>query len=159
GNVSIYVVDENNINRFRNGDMTGNAEFFFGKLSEGQIDVPVHTSGRTYVVLTNNNNFTNYVELNYGYEMKEGAVFDPISLQNAEKANFTVYPNPATDQVVVSVEGAVENGASVEILDMSGRLVAKQAVDGQSAVINVGNLQNGVYVVKYGGSVRKIIKK
>ena len=93
GNVSIYVVDESNISRFKNGDMSANAEYYFGKLAEGQFDVPLHSTGKTYVVLTNNNNFTNYVELNYGYELKEGAQFDFLGVQTAEAAEFTVYPN------------------------------------------------------------------
>ena len=159
GNVSIYVVDESNISRFKNGDMSANAEYYFGKLSEGQFDVPLHSTGKTYVVLTNNNNFTNYVELNYGYELKEGAQFDFLGVQTAEAAEFTVYPNPAQDKVTVSVSGNVRDNAQVEIIDMSGRTVARQNISDGTAEINISDLQKGVYIVKYDGSVRKIVKK
>ena len=159
-NVSVYVVDESNINKFKTGDMTGNAEYYFGNLSEGQFAVPVHSSGKTYVVLTNNNNYSNYVELNYGYELTEGASFEPITLlQTAEATEFTVYPNPANDKVIVSVGSAVRNGAMVEVIDMAGRTVATQAVAEGSATIDISRMQKGVYMVKLNGSVRKIIKK
>ncbi len=159
GNVSIYVVDESNISRFKNGDMSANAEYYFGKLSEGQFDVPLHSTGKTYVVLTNNNNFTNYVELNYGYELKEGAQFDFLGVQTAEAAEFTVYPNPAQDKVTVSVSGNVRDNAQVEIINMSGRTVARQNISDGTAEINISDLQKGVYIVKYDGNVKKIVKK
>lgn len=159
GNVSIYVVDESNISRFKNGDMSANAEYYFGKLSEGQFDVPLHSTGKTYVVLTNNNNFTNYVELNYGYELKEGAQFDFLGVQTAEAAEFTVYPNPAQDKVTVSVSGNVRDNAQVEIIDMSGRTVARQNISDGTAEINISDLQKGVYIVKYASNVKKIVKK
>ncbi|MBP5758492.1 MAG: T9SS type A sorting domain-containing protein, partial [Bacteroidales bacterium] len=159
GNVSIYVVDENNIGRFRNGDMSANAEYYFGNLREGQFDVPLHSTGKTYVVLANNNNFTNYVELSYGYELKEGAQFDFLGLQNAEDAEFTVYPNPASDKIVVSLGNNNNGNTHVEVIDMSGRKVAEQNVVEGTAEINISDLQKGVYIVKCGGSVRKIVKK
>ena len=158
-NVSVYVVDESNINKFKTGDMTANAEYYFGNLAEGQFDVPVHSTGKTYVVLTNNNNFSNYVELNYGFELKEGAHFDFIGVQAAEAAEFTVYPNPANDKVFVTVSRAARNNAQVEIVDMTGKTVVRQNVTDGQAEINVSNLQKGVYIVKYDGSVRKIVKK
>lgn len=158
-NVSVYVVDESNIAKFRTGDMTANAEYYFGNLSEGQFDVPLHSEGKTYVVLTNNNHFTNYVELNYGFELKEGAHFDFLGVQNAEAAEFTVYPNPAKDKVTVTVSGNVRDNAQVEIIDMAGRTVARQNISEGTAEINVSDLQQGVYIVKYAGKVKKIIKK
>jgi hypothetical protein len=121
--------------------------------------VPLHSTGKTYVVLANNNNFTNYVELSYGYELKEGAQFDFLGLQNAEDAEFTVYPNPAEDKVTVTVSGNVRDNAQVEIIDMAGRTVARQNIAEATATINVSNLQQGVYIVKYAGNVKKIIKK
>ena len=139
--------------------MTANAEYYFGNLREGQFDVPLHSTGKTYVVLTNNNNFTNYVELNYGYELKEGAQFDFIGLQSAEDAEFTVYPNPASDKIVVNVGHKNNANAQVEVVDMSGRTVARQNVTEGTAEINISDLQKGVYIVKYEGSVRKIVKK
>ena len=159
GNVSVYVVDETNIDRFKNGDMSANAEYYFGKLAEGQFDVPLHSTGKTYVVLANNNNFTNYVELSYGYELKEGAQFDFLGLQNAEDAEVTVYPNPASDKIVVSLGNNNNGNTHVEVIDMSGRKVAEQNVVEGTAEINISDLQKGVYIVKCGGSVRKIVKK
>ncbi|MBP5240272.1 MAG: T9SS type A sorting domain-containing protein, partial [Bacteroidales bacterium] len=157
-NVNVYGVDENNINKFKTGDMTANAEYFFGTLTNGTATIPVHNSGKTYVVLTNNNNYCNYVELNYGYELREGARFDGvIGLQTANVPELTVYPNPAENIVNVRVEGA--NNANVEILDMAGRTVAKQILQNNAATFDISNLQAGVYIVKCEGSVRKIVKK
>ena len=99
------------------------------------------------------------MELNYGFELKDGANFDFIGVQAAEAAEFIVYPNPANDRVFVTVSRVAHNNAQVEIVDMTGRTVARQNVADGKAEINVSNLQKGVYFVKYDGSVRKIVKK
>lgn len=157
-NLNVYVVDENNINKFKTGDMTGNAEYFFGAFSEGVADIPLHSTGKTYVVLTNNNNYSNYIELNYGYELKNGASFeDNLGLQNAEMPEMLVYPNPAEDRVTVRIDGA--NGTKAEILDLSGRKVAEQNLENGITTFDINKLQSGVYIVKCGGNVHKIVKK
>ncbi len=160
GNVSVYVVDKTNVDKFKSGDMTANAEYYFGTLTDGVVNVPLPEESDYYVVLTNNNNYTNYVELNYGFEIVQGADFDNANgLQDAQQTRFTVYPNPASDKLVVSIDGKNCGNAEVELLDMTGKTVAKQVVANGTSEINISHLQKGVYMVKCAGSVKKIVKR
>jgi hypothetical protein len=74
------------------------------------------------------------------------------SLQPKE-TTFNVYPNPATDRVVI--ENA--NGL-VEIFDVTGRLVNSTHANG-TTVIDVSNLEPGVYALRSNGQVIRLVKQ
>jgi hypothetical protein len=59
-----------------------------------------------------------------------------------------IYPNPATNQVTVTIEGKSVNG-KINLIDMTGRVVATQMVNTNETVINTAALANGVYYVTY----------
>ena len=58
---------------------------------------------------------------------------------------LSIYPNPATDQLFVRLDGIVTK-TNVVIYDFSGRIVATQALSNKS--ITVTNLPAGMYLVK-----------
>ena len=74
--------------------------------------------------------------------------------------NFTIVPNPATNQVTISSATPFQ---SVEIINFLGQTVVSQSSVGNTATINVSNLNNGVYFVRVvfedGGSVKKLVKQ
>lgn len=57
-----------------------------------------------------------------------------------------VYPNPASDQISVSVDGL--NNFTATIYDLSGRMVSESVVANNFANISVSTLPNGVYFMK-----------
>lgn len=57
-----------------------------------------------------------------------------------------IYPNPATE--VVRIQFVKDYNGVVEILDATGRLVISQFVSGQSAVLPLLNLRNGLYTLR-----------
>lgn len=72
-----------------------------------------------------------------------------------EMSSLNVYPNPATNNIVVDVQ----KDAEVQILDMTGCVVMNvNAAEGENS-INVSDLESGVYFVKMNGSVVKFVKK
>ncbi|MBS2213108.1 T9SS type A sorting domain-containing protein [Carboxylicivirga mesophila] len=75
-------------------------------------------------------------------------------LNAIDESDVSVYPNPATD--VLNISGAAE-GAVLEIYSVHGAMV-KQAIVA-NGTISVANLEVGVYIVKAGDSVIKLIKK
>ena len=74
-------------------------------------------------------------------------------------AAFNIYPNPATDRVVIETEATIE---SVTIYSITGVMVYSE-VDFNNNTINVSDLASGVYFVKVrtdnGEVVQRFIKK
>ena len=66
-----------------------------------------------------------------------------------ETSSFTVYPNPATDIVNVVCESE-----KIELMDIHGQRMEIRVKDNQ---IDVSNLQNGIYFIKIGDDIVKMI--
>ena len=82
--------------------------------------------------------------------------------------NLQVYPNP-TNGLITVVVGAdnhptIQNGASIQIYDISGRVVQTQLIASQrnanenNITIDISHLQQGMYYLKIGNETVKIIK-
>ncbi len=82
-----------------------------------------------------------------------GEDFDAVEEVNASALN--VYPNPATS----SFKFNAENDTTVEIIDMTGRMVMSVEAKAGENTVNVSELSNGVYFVKIGASVVKFVKE
>ena len=72
-------------------------------------------------------------------------------VEEVEAMNMTVYPNPATDYIMVNAQ----NPVSVDIFDMTGRLVLTST----ESKIDVRNLETGVYFVRVNGNATKLVVK
>ena len=58
-------------------------------------------------------------------------------------ADFTIYPNPANDMLIVNVDGFVAHG--MQVLDATGRVVLSERLVAGRNVIDVTSLANGTY--------------
>ncbi len=67
------------------------------------------------------------------------------------------YPNPATDHFDIDAS-LLKEGTEVSLYDMSGRLVRTSVVTGGSAHFNISDLVPGVYLLKAGDAVGKVVK-
>ncbi len=70
---------------------------------------------------------------------------------------MSVYPNPATDRICVTLEN-LEN-IDATLFDMSGRAVKTLTLRNGDNTIDISTLQNGIYLIRVAGSVTKIVKK
>ena len=70
---------------------------------------------------------------------------------------MSVYPNPATDRICVTLEN-LEN-IDATLFDMSGRAVKTLTLRNGANTIDISTLQNGIYLIRVAGSVTKIVKK
>ena len=59
---------------------------------------------------------------------------------------ISLYPNPATDKVTLTM---AEQG-EVNVMDVTGRMVMKQSVSVGDNTLDVSSLPNGLYYVKLG---------
>lgn len=79
----------------------------------------------------------------------------PVTIYNdveeVEALNMTVYPNPATDYIMVGAQSF----ESVQIYDMTGHLVLTST----ESKIDVRSLGTGVYFVRVNGNTTKLVVK
>ena len=68
------------------------------------------------------------------------------SISTLDDVTFDIYPNPATDQVTISIEG--EGVANLTVTDVAGRvaLTNQVALTAGQAELNIANLEAGVYI-------------
>lgn len=72
---------------------------------------------------------------------------------------FSIHPNPATNQVIISSQFFTENKA-VQIFNTAGQLVHEYpnlSPQDQTYTINVEQLNSGIYFIKIGESTQKLI--
>jgi hypothetical protein len=74
------------------------------------------------------------------------AVLVPIlsNVQEQSAAQYTIYPNPANDVLNVRVQNG--HSTKYQIMDASGRLVAKGNLNGQLS-ISIDQLESGMYTI------------
>ncbi len=72
-------------------------------------------------------------------------------VEEVEAMNVTVYPNPATDYIMVNAQSFT----TVEIFDMTGRCVLTSVEN----KIDVRSLETGVYFVRVNGNTTKLVVK
>lgn len=78
-----------------------------------------------------------------------------INSQEVKNGNVLVYPNPTTDRLnfVYNIEGYASNFIQIDIVDISGRTIAKHTADlstsNNSTSISTSGLAQGTYILRY----------
>ncbi len=74
-----------------------------------------------------------------------GAFIDgPLSIDEQQVAQMNIFPNPATDQINITLENY--QGASFELYNILGEMVTSVELTGESTQVNVNGLSNGTYI-------------
>ena len=72
---------------------------------------------------------------------------------------FSIYPNPATNNVQLTI-GNKQLGESIQILDITGKSMNCHSERSEESIsLDVSNLQKGIYFVKIGTEMQKLIKE
>lgn len=67
------------------------------------------------------------------------------SLEENQQTSFSIYPNPANENVTIS---NIEVGSTVSLVDVSGKLVSQQFSNSTSVNLQTSALTSGVYFVR-----------
>jgi len=91
------------------------------------------------------------------------AIATKISSVKAAKG-LNTYPNPVKEQLQVNLSGAANPGGIIEIINLNGKVLKTQPVNGAGAVsVNMSQLPNGLYFCRYTNGaeikVAKIVKQ
>jgi hypothetical protein len=59
------------------------------------------------------------------------------------------YPNPVSDQLTVRVNGTIGDHATIVLTDVTGKLIQQIEVKGSVTTVDMNNVAQGMYLVKY----------
>jgi hypothetical protein len=83
----------------------------------------------------------------------------PVSTDREPVAeHLRIFPNPAADQITVTLSGAIDPSYQVQVFDLNGRCVLSQPHTGGRAVFSVEHLSKGLYVIKAGNAVGRFVR-
>ena len=78
-----------------------------------------------------------------------------------EEQVFTIYPNPATDQITIELNSGLL-GKAYTITDQSGKVVLKGTLKKSNEKISIAELAKGIYIFSVGSEIHqsfKVVKK
>ncbi len=83
----------------------------------------------------------------------------PDNITKITESNIVIYPNPASDFIKIKTQ----QGGDLKISDITGRVVKKQKINADEEIIDIQNLNMGLYIINiYNGTeiyTEKIIIK
>lgn len=93
-----------------------------------------------------NQNWVNRKDVNTYFSVDCNSIISDEN--NGTSAEFSVYPNPATDVVNIDM-GGIEKDVDLEIMTYTGLIVLQKKYDEiENTSINLDNLSNGSYIIK-----------
>ncbi len=79
------------------------------------------------------------------------------SIQDNLANDFNVYPNPASDFVTIS--NTEVSNFSVQIMDITGKIIKEENINTSTAGFDVSNLNKGIYLLKITQNAQSFIQK
>ena len=87
-----------------------------------------------------------------------GSFNNPLSNDVTTKSNFHIFPNPATEHIVVNLVTPVNDGY-LYIFDSSGSTISKTRLLVQDEAVPVGHLPSGIYTISVLVQGRTVMSK
>lgn len=79
---------------------------------------------------------------------------EPVAVDDVEMNTISVYPNPASEYILVN---GVDAGETITVIDFRGNVIIEQKTTSSDARISLAGVAPGVYVVRTETSVKKFI--
>lgn len=106
-----------------------------------------------YFVLDASGVVTKLVFTDFGGNADGNYIFEVTQLSTSvdelENKSFTMFPNPATDQLFVRHDS--KGGAVVRLLDTNGRVLVEEIASEPNTMLNVSTLAPGIYMLSVEG--------
>lgn len=90
----------------------------------------------------------------------KNSVSSTLSIVDLEGGGFNLYPNPATENITIKIEGSNDQDLSFMVYNSLGETVisGQQHINNNGIYLNVSNLPPGIYYLQIGNYSRKFIK-
>lgn len=110
------------------------------------------------------NDFPTSCENNHDAEVEDYTinVLSSLSVGENEFDNFAIFPNPNKGQFTIKLNSYSGNDIAVDVHDIRGRRIFKNAFDAASdfeQVISLNSVQSGMYLVTVNDGQRKVTKR
>lgn len=76
-----------------------------------------------------------------------------------ETAIMNIYPNPAKDNLTITISDESLIGSTVKIINIMGAIVSEEKIISLSQQFNLSNLSNGIYMVNFSNGKESFSKK
>jgi hypothetical protein len=76
-----------------------------------------------------------------------------------EQGNISIYPNPVKSTVTIAVNSNTIPGQTISIINLAGNTVYQTSNFSNQQTIDISNLPGGIYFVKVGDEVTKLLKQ
>ena len=91
-------------------------------------------------------------------------VSNPIGIKQHDVfTSVSVYPNPASEMAIVSLNSAIAEDITVSIYNTIGQLISTQKakfVQGENKIeLNTANFANGIYNIEFQSKSGKLVQK
>ncbi|KAA5537353.1 T9SS type A sorting domain-containing protein [Taibaiella lutea] len=85
-----------------------------------------------------------------------------LSVKSSAGLSLVASPNPVNQTLNVSVNGKIDGKATIQVIDITGKIIQKIQVSSNDTNIDMSALSNGTYIIKYNdnsnSSVIKVTK-
>ncbi|HLP49806.1 MAG TPA: T9SS type A sorting domain-containing protein [Chitinophagales bacterium] len=88
-----------------------------------------------------------------------GDAFIGISKISEPVLQFDIYPNPISGNVLQLVVDPQLVGKDAELMDVNGKLLSRSRVSAVNSGISIKDLPAGVYLVKVGAAVKRLVRE
>jgi subtilisin-like proprotein convertase family protein len=85
-------------------------------------------------------------------------ITNSLGLDTNSLSNTTVHPNPTKDYLYIDIPNAIGT-SKLKLYDVQGRFVMETNTTSSHEIINIENLQNGVYLLSIENETNKTVKK
>ncbi|MGO3813086.1 T9SS type A sorting domain-containing protein [Mesonia sp.] len=154
------------VSRFRNETGKSWGTYYGGEGEERYIDFHPYADGTKFYIVGDTQSLTQIASENglqptkqvfstdYGSMQDEytlfAAHFEPMLAVDevANQHNFTLYPNPAEDELHIEFNKASFDKASLEIVDILGKKIHAQMLSTKQTKINIESFEAGTYFVR-----------
>lgn len=89
--------------------------------------------------------------------------FDTYALSASSLANseslLQAYPNPASADLNITIGGTIGNGAHIQLVDITGKVLKRVNVNNNAVRIDVNDIPSGVYMLHYSDDKRNEVIK
>lgn len=154
-----------------NGGGTIKLERSGGAATFGTIGVPATGGWQTWTTISHSITISQ-TETKIGIAVPAGGYninwikFTSTSLKSAnenesaisEGNELSIYPNPAGDYLNISTS-ELNIGSQLDIYDISGKMIRSEIITDTNMMLDLSQVNPGVYFVKVNGSVKQLLKR
>lgn len=121
-------------------------EVYVGKIRNGNLYVLLKITATNPATKTPNGTVEDniYFEFDYKYTTATTGF-----LEAANTFNGNIFPNPANE--VLNITRGEATPATLELVDLTGKVVASQHLTSTQEQLNVSNIPSGLYLLKFIG--------